>query len=303
MHTNTAFKLVAVVAFVLGTAPALHAQTLMAARELYASAEYNEALTMLDSLSERPNPTEDQRTVQLYRTLCLLAVGRRADADKAIETMVSHDPLYRPAVDDIPPRMRSAFTDTRKRLLPSILQQKYMEAKSAFDKEDFKAATDGFKQVLDGLADPDVTPVASQPPLADLKTLAVGFHDLSMKAATPPPPPPAPAPAMPTVPQAPRLYGVGDPGVVAPVTIVQRVPPFRGKVLAAGMGILEIIIDETGAVESARMRVPLNGSYDKLVLSAAKSWQYQPATVDGVPVRFRKMVQVSLVPTPPGTDD
>jgi TonB family protein len=300
MKTKTSLRLFAVVAFVFAAAPALHAQTLTAARELYASAEYNEALTMLDSLTERQNTTEDQRAIQLYRTLCLLAVGRRADADKAIETMVSHDPLYRPAVDDIPPRMRSAFTDTRKRLLPSILQQKYMAAKTAFDKEDYKAATDGFKQVLEGLADPDVTPVASQPPLADLKTLAVGFHDLSMKAATPPPPPPAPAPVAPVVPQAPKLYSVGDPGVIAPVTIVQRVPPFRGKVLTAGMGILEVVIDETGAVESARMRVPLNGAYDKLVLSAAKSWQYQPATVDGVPVRFRKMVQVSLVPTPPG---
>jgi hypothetical protein len=303
MQTNTSMKLCAVVAFVLGMAPELHAQTITAARDLYASAEYNEALTMLDTLSARENSQDDRRTIQLYRTLCLLAVGRRTDADKAIEALVSHDPLYRPAVDDIPPRMRSAFTDTRKRLLPSILQQKYMDAKSAFDKEDFKAATDGFRQVLDGLADPDVTPVASQPPLADLKTLAVGFHDLSMKAATPPPPPPMPEPAAPVMPQAPKLYGVGDPGVVAPVTIVQRVPPFRGKVLSAGMGILEVIIDETGAVESARMRVPLNGAYDKLVLSAAKSWQYQPATVAGVPVRFRKMVQVSLVPTVPGTND
>jgi len=59
-----------------------------------------------------------------------------------------------------------------------------------------------------------------------------------------------------------------------------------------------VIIDETGAVESARMRVSLNGNYDRLVLDAARTWQYQPATVNGVPVRFRKIVQVSLVTTP-----
>jgi hypothetical protein len=46
------------------------------------------------------------------------------------------------------------------------------------------------------------------------------------------------------------------------------------------------------------MRVPLNGAYDKLVLNATRTWQYQPASLNGVPVRFRKMVQVSLVPTP-----
>ena len=73
-------------------------------------------------------------------------------------------------------------------------------------------------------------------------------------------------------------------------------PAFRGKVLREGLGVIEVIIDETGAVESARMRVSLNAAYDRIVLEAAKNWQYQPASVDGVPVRFRKLVQVSLVP-------
>ena len=293
MQTITGLRICAVVAFVLGTAVSVHAQSLVAARELYASAEYHEALTILDTLSNGDQSKEDRRTIELYRTLCLLAVGRRADADRAIETLVAHDPLYRPAADDIPPRMRAAFTDTRKRLLPSILQQKYTSAKAAFDRGEFVSAVEGFKQVLDGLADPDMGPAATQPPLADLRMLAVGFHELSVKASMPPPAPePPPAPA---VPRAPRIFGIGEPNVVAPITIVQRVPPFRGKVLKEGTGILEVIIDETGAVESARMRVGLHGTYDKLVLDATKSWQYQPATVDGVPVRFRKLVQVSLV--------
>ena len=80
------------------------------------------------------------------------------------------------------------------------------------------------------------------------------------------------------------------------LAIVQRLPPFRGKVLKQGVGVLELVIDESGAVESARMRVPLNPIYDKTVLDSAKSWQYQPASVNGTPVRFRKLLQVSLVP-------
>ena len=297
MQTTTGLRICAVVAFVLGMAVSVHAQSLVAARELYASAEYHEALTILDTLSNGDQSKEDRRTIELYRTLCLLAVGRRADADRAIEMLVTHDPLYRPAADDIPPRMRAAFTDTRKRLLPAILQQKYTGAKAAFDRGEFGSAVEGFKQVLDGLADPDMGPAATQSPLSDLRVLAVGFHELSVKASTPPPAP-APAPA-PAAPQAARIYGIGEPNVVAPITIVQRVPSFRGKVLKEGTGILEVIIDETGAVESARMRVALHGTYDKLVLDATKSWQYQPATVQGVPVRFRKLVQVSLVATQP----
>jgi TonB family protein len=298
MQTKTIFKSCCVLAFVLGLAASVQAQSLVAARELYASAEYHEALTMLDNLSGGNHSQEDRRSIELYRTLCLLAVGRRADADRAIETLVTFDPLYRPAADDIPPRMRMAFTDTRKRLLPAILQQKYADAKAAFDRGEFVGAVEGFKQVLDGLGDPDMGPVAAQPPLSDLRTLAAGFHELSVKASMPPPAPSAPERA-PAAPQATRIYGIGEPNVVSPIPIIQRVPPFRGRVLKEGTGVLEIIIDETGAVESARMRVPLNNAYDKLVLAAAKSWQYQPATVDGMPVRFRKLVQVSVVPGNP----
>jgi len=286
-------------ALLLTLAPRAEAQhSLSTARELYATAEYQDALTILDALVAGENSREDRRLIELYRTLCLFAVGRRAEADRAIDTMIALDPLYRTAApDDIPPRLRSAMSDARKRLLPGLIQAKYGEAKTAFDREDFAGAQDGFRQVMEGLADPDVAQAASQPPLSDLRTLAKGFHDLSVKAAEPPPPPVVAAAPAPAVPQAPRMYHTGDPRVVAPVIIVQRVPPFRGKVTSAGMGIIEVVIDETGAVESAKMRVPLNGLYDKLVLGAAKAWQYQAATVDGVPVKFRKLVQVSLVPS------
>ena len=84
MQTRTGLKACAVVAFVLGTAVSVHAQSLMAARELYASAEYTDALSMLDALAVRDHSQDDRRAIELYRTLCFLAVGRRADADKAI---------------------------------------------------------------------------------------------------------------------------------------------------------------------------------------------------------------------------
>jgi hypothetical protein len=190
-------------------------------------------------------------------------------------------------------------------MLPTIIQQKYAEAKGAFDRKDYGVAEGGFRQVLDGLADPDVASAAAQSPLADLKTLADGFYALSVKANAPAPmlaaePPPPPPPVMP---QAPRTYSANDPGVTAPVIIRQKVPAYRGKVVEAANGIIEIVIDTTGAVESAKMRVPLSAQYDKLVLSAAKGWQYQPATLQGAPVKFRKMVQITLVPNPNVPDE
>jgi len=299
MRMNWSVAACTVAALVL-MGPRLEAQeSLEAARQLYASAEYHGALTMLNGLITVDTPREDRRAVALYRTLCLMAVGRAAEADRAIESLIVQDPLYRPDADEIPPRMRAAIADARKRMLPSILQQKYVESKAAFDRQDFASAAGGFKYMLDGLSDPDIATAASQSPLADLRTLAVGFHELSAKALTPPPAPVAEviAPGPPVI-QAPKLYSSEDRNVVPPQIIRQQIPSFPGRVTMARTGIIEVIIDDNGNVESAMMRVPVNSQYDRMATSAAKSWQYLPATVDGTRVKFLKRIQVTLVPNP-----
>ncbi len=289
------------VAVLLLSGPSLQAQdSLEAARQLYASAEYTSALTMLNGLVTSESPREERRAIALYRTLCLLAVGRGAEADRSIESMVSMDPLYRPDADDIPPRMRAAISEARKRMLPAILQERYKESKAAFDRQDFKHAATGFKEMLDGLADPDIAIAASQSPLTDLKTLAVGFYELSSKAMVPVPvvaavvaaPVPGPAPTIRT----PKLYSSEDRNVIPPQAIRQQIPAFPGRVTLAKTGVLELVIDDNGNVESALMRVPVNAQYDRMATTAAKTWQYQPATVDGAPVKFLKRINVSLVP-------
>jgi hypothetical protein len=301
MRTKTPL-VVSIVAVVVLLAPRVEAQeSLDAARHLYDSAEYDSALTMLNGLMVSSKTRDERRAVSLYRTLCLLATNRRAEADRAIETMVAQDPLFRPTAEEIPPRMRTAIADTRKRLLPAILQQKYAESKAAYDVKDFAVASVGFKEMLDGLSDPDIAVAASQAPLADLKTLAVGFYELSVKLLPPPVPAAmtvAEAPLAAPPPTAPKLYSAEDRNVVPPIPVKQQIPAFPGRVSAAKTGVLELVIDKTGAVESATMRVPVNAQYDRLATLAARSWQYQPATVDGSPVKFLKRIQVSLVPTP-----
>ena len=291
------------IAVLLLSGPRLHAEdSLEAARQLYASAEYTSALSMLNALSAVDAPREERRAIALYRTLCLLAVGRGQEAERAIESMVSADPLYRPDADEIPPRMRTAIAETRKKMLPSILQEKYKDSKASFDRQDFSRAAFGFKEMLDGLADPDISLSASQSPLADLKTLAIGFYELSSKALVPlPAASPAPAEALlppgpPATIQAPKLYTSEDRDVIPPQAIRQQIPAFPGKVTMAKSGVLELVIDRSGNVESAMMRVPVNAQYDRMATTAAKNWQYQPATVDGAPVKFVKRIQVTLVP-------
>jgi len=57
-----------------------------------------------------------------------------------------------------------------------------------------------------------------------------------------------------------------------------------------------VIIDETGAVESATLTAPINPAYDNIALLAAKTWLYKPATLNGQPVKYRKAIQIVLKP-------
>ena len=275
-------------------------ESLATARQLYASAEYQGALAMLSALlASNPSPQERQ-SIELYRVFCLFALGSVDDANRAIDAMILRDPLYRPSVEEVPRRLRTVFTEARRRLLPSIIEEKYVVAKTAFDRGDFKAAAGGFTQVLIALSDPDIAPAAEQRPLADLRVLASGFNELTIKAMAPPPPAaavavPAPVPESAAV-RLRRIYNVNDANVTLPVVVRQDLPTFSGQVFVHTNATLDVVIDENGLVESAAIVSGLIPRYNPLVLAATKAWRYRPATVDGVPVKFRKRIQITLVP-------
>jgi hypothetical protein len=270
-----------------------------AARELYAAAAYEEALAVLNRLHPADRPAVEARSIEQYRAFCLLALGRGPEAERAIAAVVTGEPLYHPQQSDVSPRVLSMFTDVRRRMLPGIVQQRYADAKAAYDRKEFAAASAGFKEVLTMLADPDVASAASQPPLLDIKTLAAGFQDLATNAAAPPPPPVvvAPPPPLPPVPARAdpnRIYGVADSNVVAPTVVRQELPPYPTVVTAAMQGAMDIVIDENGSVMATSMRTPVSPLYDSHALAAARSWRYRPATLNGLPVKYRKTIQIAI---------
>jgi hypothetical protein len=288
---------------ILAATPAAAQDSFANAQKLYASADYRNALTMLNTLLATSPSPQDRQAIELYRTLCLVAIGNTDEANKAIEAMVSRDPLYRPNMDEVPPRLRTVFSDARKRLLPALIQERYVIAKAAFDRSDMKIAADGFTQVLLALADPDIAPAAKQPPLADLRVLASGFNDLAVRALTPPPVPVVPLPVQQAPPppvavrREPVIYSQDDKNVLPPEVVKQELPAYPGRVTFDRVGVLEIIIDGNGAVESASLPEPVEPYYNRLLLSAAKSWTYRPARLDGAPVKYRKRIQVTLTRT------
>jgi hypothetical protein len=268
--------------------------SLAVARELYSAAEYESALGMLDRLRSAAPAGDGVAPIEQYRAFCLLALGRPADAEQAIAAVVIADPTFTLTDPGLSPRLRAAFRDVRARTLPQVIRQQYDTAKAAFDRREFAAAAVGFSGVTRMLADPDVAPQAGSAPLSDIGKLAAGFRDLSIAAAAPPPPLPSAAPPEIVVPEpaAPQIFGADDADVVPPVAERQTLPPFQMPAAAAAPGVLDVLVDERGLVQSATMRVSINPRYDRLVLDAARTWKYQPATRAGVPVRYRKLVQI-----------
>src|SRR5687767_80440 len=96
---------------------------LNAARDLYASAAYEDALAVLNRMPETTRTPDEARTLSQYRAFCLLALGRTAEAERAIEILITRDPTYQPPASDMSPRVRTAFIEVRRRVLPSIIQQ------------------------------------------------------------------------------------------------------------------------------------------------------------------------------------
>jgi hypothetical protein len=59
-------------------------------------------------------------------------------------------------------------------------------------------------------------------------------------------------------------------------------------------GVIEVLVNESGRVEQATMRQSIVSVYDQMVLAAAVNWRYRQATLDGKPVKYRKMIQIKV---------
>src|SRR2546425_7309950 len=108
-----------VMAFALGVLLAASAvagqDPLTRAKDLYASAAYDEALAVLDQLKLDPSPANAVEAGQ-YRAFCLLALGRSDEGRKAIAGIVESDPLFQPADTQMSPRLVAVFRDVRRQL-------------------------------------------------------------------------------------------------------------------------------------------------------------------------------------------
>jgi Gram-negative bacterial TonB protein C-terminal len=293
---------------------------LNAARDLYASAAYEEALSALAQIDGSVAP-DVARQIDAYRAFCLFALGRTQEADTVAEALIRRQPLAILDTADTSPRLERMFIDVRKRVLPSLIRTRFRSARAEIDRKNFDDAeppltearlliaeaerlgvnddglgdlsvlVDGFLQLIRSSAAP-----RSAPPAEAANPPAVNTAAVNTAAATPAASQPAAQPARSAAAAAAApVYTSGDDGVSPPVTIDQRVPAMDQQLQTIARatkktGMFDIVIDESGRVVETTVRRSLNATFDSLLARTATRWRYQPARKDGVPVKFVKTI-------------
>jgi TonB family protein len=294
-----------VVIALLASAPLSAQDPLGAAKDLYASAAYEDALSALARVKDSAPDLAQQ--VDQYRAFSLFALGRTSEAEAVVESIIKRDPLAIPDSRDASPRITAMFTQVRKRLLPELIRDGYKTARATMESGDMTAAVPQLTFVKQMIAEARSGGSADEA-LLDLGVLVDGFLDLSRSvlnreaeaakaAAAPPPPAPAPKPEAVVVPKLPQIYSSADADVTGPVALRQQLPtvPYSiARTMTKTTGIIEVTINEKGRVDNVVMREPVNAVFDGLVVTAAKSWQYKPATRGGEPVKYVKRIAVAV---------
>ena len=239
--------------------------SLTAAKDLYASAAYEDALSTLTRLTEGGGAAPDvARQVDEYRAFCLYALGRTGEAESVAETMIRRDPMMKLDSPDVSPRLEVMFSTVRKRLLPSLIRERFKTARTALEQKNLSEAEPQLAEAKLMIADAEKLAIKDEG-LADLSVLVDGFLQLvrstadqrqataqaaaatvpqESPAVMPPAPRrteaapaaaprrteavPAPAPRRTEPVSAPasaaRVYTVDDVGIVPPTVINQRMP-------------------------------------------------------------------------------
>ncbi len=155
--------------------------SIAAARDLYTTADYREALAMLTRLRPAAASPADVRAIEQYRAFSLIALGQVAEAELVVEHITAIDPAWTLPDGEAPPRIATLFAQARERALPSVLRQRLAAARALYAEKSYDAAAEAFTGVLLLLDDPALARAAGAD-LQSMMALATGFRDLSLAA-------------------------------------------------------------------------------------------------------------------------
>lgn len=213
-----------------------------------------------------------------------------ADSPKTAEAEPTGAAQGRAAAETAAPRTPTATTAAR---TPAA-------SRSAADREGASPVQPQSLEIVAQVSEPASSPVADEPAaVAAVQTAATS--DVAVVIA----------PASPAIADAPsgrafrngrpatpsRLYGESDAGVTPPEPVGsdrRRLGGLAGAIKPGATVTIEFIVNELGAVESAKAKTPPRTLGESLLLAtslhAIKSWRFRPAQKDGQPVSYQKSI-------------
>jgi TonB family protein len=250
--------------------------TLQQAIDLYWNGEYERTLQLLGAELADDEVVEGHK----YRAFSFVALGRNDEARAEFVTLLESDPSHVLDAALVSPKIVEQFELSRQELAARLLEQ----GKTAY----FDGRFDEASVLLGDLLDVDPSSVLGR----EYLQLARERSDLERRTAALEPEE-ADAPEEPEV-DPNRVYNIGG-NVTGPVVVDQpepRYPRWELRRGTEGEVILRLTIGRDGNVESAEVIRSLNQSMDNAALRAARAWRYEPAQLDGNPVRVFKVVAV-----------
>jgi TonB family protein len=282
-------RLIALV-LTLCAGPVSGRDVLVEARASYVAARYDHALALLDAVDADTAATAEAHRL---RAVCLLALGRVEEAERAIARAVAIGPAEA-LPSDVSPRVRGVFRAVRDRVLPVLAVERYESGKAAFERRDFTTAIREFEAGLPLL---EMLAQEGQSEMEARRVLATDFLALSRQLLPPvvevrPALDARPPVATWTVPVA---RTVAAPLQTPPIVVRQDLPPWPyalGQPYATFRGAIDVSIDATGVVVDAVVVASVHPRYDQDLMRAARTWRYEPARRAGRPVATTKRVEV-----------
>jgi len=267
------------------------------AKTQYEEAAYEDALTTLTKASA--STPADRVQLEQYRALCLIALGRLPEAERAVAALVDADPMYVPPTSVASPRVLAMVAEIRRKELPGVTRRVLDSGRAAYEAKDIPRAQRQFDLLLKLLDDPIME---GRPEREDLLAVARGFSTLLVAAPAPRPPaaeterPAAPpAAAAGTPPAAPAV------STFVPASVIQEslpiwTPPNPAVARNEYNGAVKVRIGTDGRVKAATIDRPTHPAYDTALLNTARSWLYKPAMQNGTPIESERVIAVRLRP-------
>lgn len=266
------------------------------AKTQYEEAAYEDALTTLTKASA--STPADRVQLEQYRALCLIALGRVPEAERAVAALVEADPTYVPPSSVASPRVLAMVAAIRRKELPGVTRRVLDSGRAAYEAKNILQAQRQFDLLLKLLDDPAME---GRPEREDLRAVAKGFSTLLVA------PPAAPRPAPPSEPErtaAPSPSPSAPPAAASPfvpAVVIQETlpiwtPPNPSIARNEYNGAVKVRIGADGRVKAASIDRPSHPAYDAVLLNTARSWLYKPATQNGTPIESERVIAVRLRP-------